>query len=125
MDAAGPGQRSGLLDKRLQRVAQGLAPLAEGGLDDRAEQLLVAAQRGAGIPGQADNRGLDLRRGIESPGTHSEEIFNVVPGLEEYGQDAVGLCAGLLGDPLSHLFLHHADHLGYEVPVIDYLEEYL
>ena len=48
-------------DQRLEGIAKGLAALAEGGLHYRAEKLFIATEGCAGIAGQADHGGLDLR----------------------------------------------------------------
>lgn len=59
-------------DQRLEGIAKGLAALAEGGLHYRAEKLFIATEGCAGIAGQADHGGLDLRRRIERARTHCE-----------------------------------------------------
>ena len=48
-------------ESRPERIADHLAPLAEGGLHDTDEQRLVARETLRGIAAQADDGALDLR----------------------------------------------------------------
>ena len=100
-------------DKGFERIAQGLAPLVETRLDYGLEQFLVASEVGAGIPAQADYCGFYLWRRIEGSFAHREQIFYVVPGLQQHRQDAVGLGAGLFGDSFGHFLLYHTHNLGH------------
>lgn len=111
--------------QRLEGIAEGFTALAEGGLHYRAEELFIAAESGAGITGQADHGGLDLRWRVERSRTHSEKIFNVIPCLKKDRQDAVCLGARLLGDALCDLLLNHAYDLRDAVVMLKDLEEYL
>ena len=124
-----PKQRHGWLrslpKQRLERIAESLAALTESGFDNRAEKLLITAERGAGVAGEANHGGLDLWRRIERPRTHSEKIFNVIPRLKEDRQDAVSLGAGLLGDAFGDLLLDHADNLRDAVAMLQNLEKNL
>lgn len=56
---------------------------------------------------------------------YREQVFNAIPGLEQYAQDAVGLAARPGGDAFRHLFLYHARTARDEVFVIEHFEEYL
>ena len=109
----------------FQRVADHLAPLAEGGFHHLDEQRLVAPQALRGIAAQADDGALDLRGRIENRLVDGEEIFDVVPRLQEHREDAVLLRSGRLGQPHGDLFLNHADAFGHKVAVFQHLEENL
>ena len=109
----------------LEGVAHHLAALAEGSLDDGLEEGFVAAEGLAAVPAQPDDGGLDLGRRGETAGADGEEIFDVIPGLQQDRQDAVGLRAGPFRDALGHFFLDHADDLRDLLPVVQDLEENL
>ena len=85
--------------ERPEGVAHCLASLVEGCLDHGLEERLVASE--------------------------SLKVFYVIPRLEQYRKDAVGLCPGLLGDTFRHFFLYHAHYLGDGLLVVEYLEENL
>ena len=85
----------------LEGVAHHLAALAEGSLDDGLEEGLVAAEGLAAVPAQPDDGGLDLGGRGETAGADGEEIFDVIPGLQQDRQDAVGLRAGPFRDALG------------------------
>ena len=108
-----------------QGHAQHLATLVERGLDDAPEQLLAAPERGHAVAGHADNCRLHLWRRVEDRGFDREEVFHVVPRLDEHREDAVGLGARLCNHALGHLALDHARAAGDEVAVVEHLEEYL
>ena len=67
----------------LRGVAHHLAALAESRLDDGLEEGLVAAEGLAAVPAQPDDGGLDLGRRGETAGADGEEIFDVIPGLQQ------------------------------------------
>lgn len=114
-----------LRNQRLQGVAESLPTLAEGSLHNRTEELFITAEGHAGIACQTDHSRLDLRWRIKGSGSHSKQIFNVIPCLKEDGKDAVGLGARFLGDALRNLLLNHADHLRDTVAMLKNLEENL
>jgi hypothetical protein len=111
--------------ERTQTDAEHLAALVEDGLDDAAEELFVTAQRGHAVARHADDGALDLGRRIEDIFVDGEEIFHVVPCLNEHAQYAVGLAPRRRGHAQGDLALDHARTAGYEVFVIYHLEEYL
>ena len=108
-----------------ERVAQHLAPLAERRLDHPHEEPLVAVEPLDAVAAQADDGALDLRRGIEDRLVDREEVFDVVPRLQQHAQDAVLLRAGRLGQTHGHLALNHPDAFGHQVAVLQDFEENL
>ena len=56
---------------------------------------------------------------------NGEEIFYIVPGLQQHAQYPVGLAAGRGGHAFGHLFLNHAAATGYAVFIVENLEKYL
>ena len=52
-----------------------------------------------------------------------EQIFYIIPRLYEHRQDAVGLVARLRRHAQRHLTLNHARAAGYEILIIEHLEE--
>ena len=78
-----------------QADAQHLSPLVEGGFYNTLEELLVAAQTGDLVARHAYDGALHLGRRVEDGGRNGEEIFHIIPGLDEYRQDAVLLRAWL------------------------------
>ena len=107
----------------LEGVAHHLAALAESRLDDGLEEGLVAAEGLAAVPAQPDDGGLDLGRRGEAAGSDGEQVFDVVPGLQQDGQDAVGFGAGTFRNAFGDFFLDHADNLRDLLPVVQDLEE--
>ena len=103
--------------------AEHLAALVEGGLDDALEEYFVAAEVSYGIAGHADDGTLYLGRRIEYAGLDGKEVLDVVPGLNQYGKDAVLLVARLGGHADGHLVLDHTCTAGDEVLVVEHLEE--
>ena len=57
--------------------------------------------------------------------SYSEEVFYIIPGLEQYGEDTVGFRAGRGSDTLGHLLLYHTDHFGNLFLMVEDFEEYL
>ena len=111
--------------ERPEGVAHCLASLVEGCLDHGLEERLVASESLAGVAGEPYDGGLHFRWRIECPLSHREKVLYVIPRLEQYRKDAVGLCPGLLGDTFRHFFLYHAHYLGDGLLVVEYLEENL
>ena len=107
----------------LKGITHHLAALAEGGLDDGLEKSFIAAEGGAAVAAQADDGGLDFRGRVEGTGADGEQVFDVIPGLQEDGEDAVGLGAGAFGDTLGDFFLDHADDLRDLLAEVQDLEE--
>ena len=97
--------------------------MIERGLDHGLEQGLVASQIGTAVACHADHGTLDLGRRIEYIFMDREEVFDVVPGLEQDTQDAVGLLAWRGSQSLGHLFLNHAGTAGNLFFVVQYLEK--
>ena len=73
----------------------------------------------------ADDGTLHLGRRVEDGRLNGEEIFHVVPRLDEHAQDAILLVAGLRRHAQGHLVLNHARAAGDEVAVVEHLEENL
>ena len=121
----GTGEGFSRRQQASQGVAQGLATHAEGGLHHRAEEHGVAAQVGDAVAGEAHDAGLDLWRRVEDFLADGEEVFDVVPCLQEHAQYAAGLGAGGGGEPFGHLALEHAGAAHDAVLEIEDAEENL
>ena len=107
----------------LKRDAQHLPTLAEDRLDDAAEQLFVAAQVSYLVARHTDNGTLHLGRRIEYTWFDGEEILHTIPGLNQYGENALLFVTRLRGHPQGHLVLNHPCTTGNEVFVVEHLEE--
>ena len=110
-------------DERLQGISQSLAALVERSLHYGFEKGFVAAEIFSGIAPQADDCRFDFGRRVERALADREQIFYVVPCLQQDRQYAVHFGPGLLGYPLSHLFLYHAHYLRDMFPVVEDFEE--
>jgi len=127
----GSGSLKGLLEggdgvgaeQLAQGDAQHLTALVEDGLHDAAEELLVAAEGVDVVARHADDGRLHLGWRVEDGGLDGEEILDIVPRLDEHGEDAVGLRTGLGGHAQRHLMLDHSRTAGDEVAVVEHLEE--
>ena len=108
---------------RTQGVADHLAALSECSLHHPHKKGLVAVEVFDGVAAQADDGALDLGRGIEDRFIDREEVFDVVPRLQQYREDAVLLRSGGLGQAYGHLLLDHADALGHPVAVFEDAEK--
>ena len=97
--------------------------MVEGGFDHFLEEVFVAGEGAAGIAGQADDGAFDFGRGDEGAFADGEEVFDVVPGLEQHRQNAIGFGAGAGSQAFGHLFLNHADHFGDLFPCVQHLKE--
>ena len=109
----------------LEGDSQHLAALAEDRLDDTLEQLFITAQVGHFVARHADDGTLHLWRRIEDAGLDGKEILHIVPRLDEDRKDAVLLVAGLGSHADGHLMLYHTRTAGYQVLVVEHLEENL
>ena len=127
----GSGGLKGLLEggdgvgaeQLAQGDAQHLTALVEDGLHDAAEELLVAAEGVDVVARHADDGRLHLGWRVEDGGLDGEEVLDIVPRLDEHGEDAVGLRTGLGSHAQRHLVLDHARAAGDEVAVVEHLEE--
>ena len=127
----GSGGLKGLLEggdgvgteQLAQGDAQHLTALVEDGLHDAAEELLVAAEGVDVVARHADDGRLYLGWRVEDGGLDGEEVLDIVPRLDEHGEDAVGLRTGLGGHAQRHLVLNHSCTAGDEVAVVEHLEE--
>ena len=99
--------------------------MVEGGFDNLFEEPFVTPQLLDLVAGHPDDRRLDFGRGIEHVLGNGEEIFYIVPGLQQHAQYPVGLAAGRGGHAFGHLFLNHAAATGYAVFIVENLEKYL
>ena len=108
-----------------ERHAQHLAPLVEHGLHYAAEERPVAPQVVHAVARHADYRALHLGRRVEHALVDRKQILHVVPRLYEHAQYAVSLRARSRSHALCHLALYHARAAGYELLVVEHLEEYL
>ena len=105
--------------------SQHLTALIEDRLDDTTEQLLVATKVGDLITRHTDDGTLNLGRRIKDARLYGEEIFDMIPRLNQYGENAILLVAWLRGHAYSHLVLDHACTAGYQILIIKHLEENL
>ena len=112
-----------------EQLAQGytehLATLVENSLHDATEELLVAAKTIDIVASHADDSRLHLWWRIENRRFNREELFDIVPSLDEDGKDAVGLRTRLSSDAQGHLPLNHTCAAGDEVAVVKHLEKNL
>ena len=109
----------------LQRDAQHLATLVEDGLYHALEQLLIAAQLAGLVARHTDDGTLHLWRRIEHRLVDHKQIFDIIPCLNQHGKDAVGFIARLGSHAQGYLMLYHARTAGYQLAIVDHLEEYL
>ena len=56
---------------------------------------------------------------------HRKEIFHLVPSLDQYAQDTVGLAPRSGSDAFRHFLLNHTGAARNQVFVVQHLEEYL
>ena len=70
-------------DERLQGISQSLAPLVERSLHYGFEKAFIAAEILPGIAPQAYDCRFDFGRRVERALTDSEQIFYVVPSLQQ------------------------------------------
>ena len=103
--------------------AQHLTALIEDRLDDTTEQLLVATKVGDLITRHTDDGTLNLGRRIEDTGFDGEKIFDMIPSLNQHGEDAILLIARLRGHTQGYLMLDHTCATGYEVFIVEHLKE--
>ena len=106
-----------------QRDAQHLTTLTKDGLDDTTEQGLVATQISNLVARHADNGTLHLGWGIKDGGLHSEQVLDVIPRLDQDGQDTILLVAWLRGHAQGDLVLDHSRTTGDEIFVVEHLEK--
>ena len=119
------GVDSLLRQKLAERDTQHLAPLVEHGFHNALEQVLVATEVLHIVALHADDGALHLWRRIEDRRLDGEEIFHVVPCLNEHRQDAIGLRPWQGGHAQGHLALDHPRATWDEVAIIEHLEENL
>ena len=79
----------------LKGDAQHLTALAEDRLNDALEQLFVATQVSYFIARHTDNGTLNLGWWIENTRFNGEEILDMIPSLNQHGEDAILLIARL------------------------------
>ena len=112
-------------EELTERYAQHLTPLSEDSLYQSAEQAFVAVEMVHLITCHTYDGTLHFGRRIEHMLVNGEEIFHVIPRLNEYRQDAVGLRPGCGSHALCHFSLYHSRAAGDEVAVVEHLEKYL
>ena len=83
----------------VKNLSQGdtehLSALVKSGLDDTTEELFIAPKVGDSIARHTDNGALHFWRRIENRRLNHEEIFHIIPGLNQNGEDAILLIAWL------------------------------
>ena len=105
--------------------AEHLTALVEDGFHHTTEETLVAAQVCHLITRHADDGTLYLGRGIEYARLDGKEVLHIVPGLNQYGKDAILLVAWLRGHAQRHFMLNHTRTTRDEILIVEHLEEYL
>ena len=99
--------------------------MVESRLHDLFKQLLVASQVGGFVAGHPYHGAFHLGGRVEHVLVHRKEVFHLVPGLNQYAQDAVRLASGAGGDAFGHFFLYHSCAARNQVFVIQHLEKNL
>ena len=102
-----------------------LSALVEDRLNHTTKQPFVTAQIRHLIACHPDNSTLHLGRRIEHVWFDGEEIFDIVPGLNQDRQDTILFVAWLRGHTKGHFMLDHTRTTGDEILVVEHLEEYL
>ena len=107
----------------LQRVSQCLPAMVKCRLDHPVKDYIITAKAGPPVAFQTDDGGLNPGGWMEDLGWYPEQVFNIIPCLQEYCKNAIGL--GSVGgpDPVCHLLLQHAYYLVYDLPVLKDSEE--
>lgn len=113
------------VEKRLERIAQHLAPLPEGLFDHLSEQRLPARKCLLRLAQHSYDARLHLRRRGKTTFVHTKQILPLVIGLQEHADDAVILVAGAGHNPHRHLPLKHAHHFRDDRPEIEHSEKNL
>ena len=80
--------------ERFKGIPESLPPLVETGLHYGPEQFLIASESRASVALQPYHGGFHFRWRVEGPFAYSEQVFDVVPGLQKDGQYAIGLRPG-------------------------------
>ena len=99
--------------------------MVEHRLHHPAEQLLVAAKILYLVACHAYHRALHLGWRIKHILINREQIFHIIPRLDEHAENAVGLGTRLSLHALCHLTLNHTRAARNQILVINHLEEYL
>ena len=105
--------------------AEHLTALVEDGFHHMTEETLVAAQVCHLITRHADDGTLYLGRRIKHARLDGEKILHIIPGLNQYGKDAILLVAWLRGHAQRHFMLNHTRTTRDEILIVEHLEEYL
>ena len=108
-----------------QGDAQHLSALIEHGLHHALEQLFVASKISHLVARHTNDGTLNLGRRIKDTWLYGEEIFDMIPRLNQNGENAILLVAWLRGHAYSHLVLDHACTAGYQILISKHLEENL
>ena len=108
-----------------KRDTQHLTTLIEDGLHHPTEKSFVATKVRHFVARHADHGTLHLGRRIEHTWLDGKEIFDIIPSLNQYRQDAILLIAWLLSHAESHFVLNHTSTTRNQVLVVEHLEEYL
>ena len=105
------------LEMPLQGIPQCFPAMIESRLDHPVKKLYITAKICPPVAFQADDGGLHPGGRVEDLGWYPEQVFNIIPGLQKYRKNAIGL--GSMGSPypIRHLLLYHADYLVYDLPV--------
>ena len=68
----------------LQGISYCLPAMVESRLDYLVKDAFLTAKIGSPVAFQADDGGLNLRGRMEDLGWYPEQVFNIIPGLQEY-----------------------------------------
>ena len=110
-------------EQGLEGVAECLATAVEGRLDDGFVQPFVAAELLPIVACQSHHGALHLGRRIEGRGGDGEEVFHVVPGLNERREDACRAGGGSCSQSFGHLLLDHTRATHHAVALLEHFEE--
>ena len=111
------------LKMSLQGIPQCLPAMVESRLNYPVKDAFITAKTGSLIACKADDGGLNLRGWMEDLGGYPEQVFNIIPGLQAYRKNAIGLGSVRGPYPVCHLLLYHAYNLVYDLPVFKDPEE--
>ena len=107
----------------LHGIPQCLPAMVESRLYNPVKDTFITAKIGALVAFKADDGGLNLRGWMEHLWWYPEQVFNIIPGLQEYRKNAIGLGSVRGPDPVCHFLLYHAYNLIYVLPVLKDAEE--
>src|SRR5690606_23805803 len=98
--------------KGFEGVSKGFSAGGKATFDYLEKKLFVTVQSFYRIAGQPYHSRVDLWRRIENSRRHGEQIFDVIPSLQENRQNPILFASLWRSNPFCHFLLQHADDLG-------------